>query len=103
MKLFTSTRVEWADEASCPEPDSNVLEGAHVTWHGDRLVISRTGESGRKEAIDTIYQATLKGGNTENATVTGVSQFMVDRIGLPPEDAEVTVRVDMRPSRCLNC
>lgn len=102
MKLYPSTRVEWPDPADAPDADRAVIEDAHVTWHGNRLTIRANAESGRKDVIDTIYDATEKGSGSR-VTVTGVSTFMVQNIGLTPEESEVTVVYNGERTKCLNC
>lgn len=102
MKLYPSTRVEWPDPSDAPDASRAVIEDAHVTWHGDRLTIRATADGGRKDVVDTIYDATMKGSG-KTVSVTGVSSFMVDKVGLNPEEAEVTVTFDGERTKCLNC
>ncbi|MBT8241662.1 MAG: hypothetical protein KJN63_10585 [Acidimicrobiia bacterium] len=99
LQIFPSTSVKWPDSNDAPIED-DVIEGAHVTIDGDRMTIKRYNENGRADVVDTITNIVVKGQGA-HTTVTGLSQFMIDIVGLTEDDAEVAVVVDASPSKCL--
>ena len=101
MKIFPSTKVTWPNPEDSPTEES-VIDKAHVTTNGDRVTIRRKSESGRMDVVDTIIDAVWKGSG-EKATVTGKSHFMIDKVKIPYDEAEVTVEIVAKNSQCLTC
>jgi len=99
LQIYPRTHVEWAEAADAPGEISE-FDDAHITINGDRMVIARVGETGRHDTIDTLSEISVKGSG-ERTTVVGHSQFMMDHIGLPKEEAEVAVVFDGSDSKCL--
>lgn len=102
MKIFPHTTLTWPDPSDAPNADATTIDDAHLVYHGNRLTIRRPDEKGRKDLVDTIIEATMKGSG-KNTTVTGKSTFMMNTIGLNPADAEVTVTFDGGNSKCSTC
>jgi hypothetical protein len=100
-KIYPNTPVRWPSEGDAPG-DESVIEHAHVVLAGDRVSVRKREEDGRYQTVDTLIDATVKGSG-KNTSVTGKSLFMIDRIGLDAEEAEVTLVFDGSLHLCLNC
>lgn len=98
LQVYPATSVKWPDPADAPG-DISEFDRAHVTINGNRMTI-RSSNGGRAETVDTLTDITVKG-RGKDTTVTGRSRFMIDMVGVPPEDADVTVHFDASPSKCL--
>lgn len=100
LQVFPSTLVSWPEPSDAPNSDLSTIDNAHVVIHGNRMTIRRPNDSGRQDPVDVLTDIAVKGTGA-NTTVTGISQFMIDHIGLTPEESEVTVKIDASPDRCL--
>jgi len=100
LQVFPSTKVSWPDPTDSPSADLPQLDNAHVVIDGNRMTIRRLDDQGRQMPVDVLTEITIKGSGAKTH-ITGTSSYMVDMVGLPPEDSEVTVEVDTSPSRCL--
>lgn len=100
LQVFPSTQVSWPEPTDAPNAELSTIDNAHVVISGNRMTIRRPNDVGRQDPVDVITDIMMKGVG-ENTTVTGISQFMIDHIGLTPEESEVTVKIDASPERCL--
>jgi hypothetical protein len=101
MKIFTSTKVTWPNPDDAPTEES-VIDKAHVTANGGRVTIRKKNDNGRMDVVDTIIDAVWKG-QGEKATVTGKSHFMIDKVQIPYDEADVTVEIVAKNKQCLTC
>lgn len=99
LQVYPSITVKWLNPEDAPG-DVSEIERAHVTINGDRMTIRANNESGRKDVVETLSGIVVKG-RGKDTVVTGVSKFMTDRIGIGPEDAEVSISVDADPGKNL--
>ena len=103
MKLFPSTTVTWTDETDAPpKVEGGVLEGAHVTYAGNRVTIRANDTVGRKAVVDTLVEVEWRSAGA-TATATGISLYYVNMVGIPREDAEVSVAIAVEKAGCLTC
>lgn len=102
MKIFPSTQVTWPNPDDAPTTDA-VIDKAHVTANGNRVTIRRKNkETGRLDVVDTIIEAVWKGAG-EKASISGKSMFMIDKVKIPPDEADVVVELVAKNSQCLTC
>jgi len=100
LQIYPSTTISWPDPDDAPDASTPSIDNAHVVIDGSRMTIRRPNDRGRNAPVDVLTDIVMKG-TGENTLVTGKSQFMIDHIGLTPDAAEVTVKVDARTSKCL--
>jgi len=100
LQIYPSTLVTWPDPDDAPDAMRPSIPNAHVVIDGTRMTIRRPNDQGRNDPVDVLEEIVIKG-NGENTIVTGKSQFMIDHIGLNPDSAEVTIKLDARASQCL--
>lgn len=101
-RIYPNTTVHWPDPSDAPNADEAEIEHAHVTHHGDRLTVRKKDPQGRWSPVDTLTGVVVKG-TGKHITATGKSTFMMTRVGLPDDDADVTLVFDGSRDKCLNC
>lgn len=100
LQVFPSTKVAWPDPTDSPSAEFQQIDNAHVVIDGNRMTVRRTDDQGRLAPVDVLSNITVKGSGTKT-NITGISNYMVDMVGLTPDESEVTIEVDTSPSRCL--
>jgi hypothetical protein len=95
MLILHRATVTWDDDGIFEN-----LEGARVTYHGNVASIWRRNERGSFTQVDRLTEADYKEGATN--VFTGISQHLVQDVGVAPADAKVTIRVK-GDNGCPNC
>lgn len=101
-RIYPNTTVRWPDPSDAPNSEETEIEHAHVVHHGDRLTVRKRDALGRMSPVDTLIEVSVKG-TGKDAVAVGRSMFMMDRIGLSREEAEVTIVFDGSRTKCVNC
>jgi hypothetical protein len=100
LQVFPSTKVSWPDPTDSPSAEFQQIDNAHVVIDGNRMTIRKLDDQGRQMPVDVLSDIAVKGSGVKT-NITGISNYMVDMVGLTPEESEVTIEVDTSPSRCL--
>jgi hypothetical protein len=103
MEILNNATITPTDDgAALALEDENDNGHYRITFYGDNLVVTVRKPSGRYDRVDRLTDATRTVLKNGEVSFEGLSTSLVDKVGVPPENARVSFKAKGQDG-CASC